>query len=498
MGSNSLVLAVDIGTTNIKAGIVDEDGSILRLTQKELTVDKDETGKAEHDPDSLFKAFIDVCREVSLGFEDRISILVPSTYQFGLLPVDADFRPLTGMMTLLDTRPQESYPELLDLFDVHKLYNLTGCPPLFQYPFSKIYWIKTRRPDIFNKTRYFLGSKDFLLAKLLGMPYTEASLGASTSLMNIRTLQWDSYPLGLLGIDSDYLAPVVPSEQELCILPSQTAELLGLKGGVRLVPGVYDGGAVGIGLGGMEPGVGIINLGTTAMLRVAEPGPVLDGNPLMRLQTCYLADGRWFPGGGVNNAGVVLKWLRDNIFGMSYDELIAESQTVSDSADLYFLPFLSGERNPQIGNAASGVFFGLRTYHKKGHMIRAALEGISFMLRMILESLNDNNLHMQNIRVGGGGSRSKVWMEILASVLDVPLQVAAVDEPALVGSAIIGYTASGRYGSFSEATAAMVTLANIYTPVESNAERSRNEYGFFKYLINNIGEAYKEHNRRGV
>nr|WP_306301462.1 FGGY-family carbohydrate kinase [Thermoanaerobacter thermocopriae] len=153
-------------------------------------------------------------------------------------------------------------------------------------------------------------------------------------------------------------------------LPDDAKKILGLSGEVKVLSGVYDGGAVGIGIGAFEKGVGAINIGTTAMFRVACPEAIFDREDLMRLQTYYLCCGEWFIGAAINNAGVILKWLRDNVFDMSYDELTAEASK-EDSANLFFLPYLTGERDKEIGNIASGVFFGLKDTHTKGQMIKA-------------------------------------------------------------------------------------------------------------------------------
>ena len=498
MIDKDLLLAVDVGTTNIKAGLVDAHGGITNLTSREMTVIRDESGKAEHDPDMLFRLFADVCRQTCAAYRDRIIALVVSSYQFSLLPVDKSMKPLTGIMTLLDTRPQETYASLLESFDVHEMYRRTGCPPLFQYPFSKIHWMKSAMPDVFGKTGHFLGSKDYLMLKLMGTPYTEATLATSTSLMNLETLEWDTYPLEILGIEKDQLPPVAESMQNMGHLPAKTAELLGLPNDVNLIMGVYDGGAVGIGLGCMSERTGIINLGTTAMLRAVSDKPMIDANPLMRLQTCYLADRRWFPGGGINNAGIVLKWLRDSILGLSYDELINEAQSVDDSAGLFCLPFLSGERNPQIGNLASGIFFGLRAYHKRGHMVRATLEGVAYMMRLISESLEENGVGLDYVKAGGGGSRSALWMQTIASVLQKPIVTSSVTEPALLGSAIIGFTSMGRYTNIKEATSVMTKTDVEYKPKMADVNRFNDGYDFYKYLVSHVGDMYAEYAKRGL
>jgi len=229
------------------------------------------------------------------------------------------------------------------------------------------------------------------------------------------------------------------------------------------------------------------------MLRVAMPQPVLDSDPAMRLQTCYLACGRWFPGGAINNAGITLRWLRDGVLHMDYESMNREAEGVSDTAGLFFLPFLSGERNPQIGNAASGVFFGLRGYHTRGHIVRAAMEGVCFALRIVYDALRENDVSPREIRIGGGGSRSPLWMQTMANVLRVPLQVSHVDEPALVGSAILGYTALGVYTDVGQATQAMVRTGKQYVPQEDAVAAYEKKYRFFRRLMRDLAEAFAEH-----
>ncbi|MGB9810003.1 MAG: FGGY family carbohydrate kinase, partial [Caldanaerobacter sp.] len=210
-----LILSVDIGTTNLKAGVVNEKGDILSLYRKEMSIERDNKGKAEHDPDTLFNAFVEAAREAAKGFEDRISLIVPSSYMFGLIPVDDKLNPLMGIMTLLDLRARETYEELLEKIDVKEVYRRTGFTPTFHAPLFKIYWLKKKRSDIFNKTRFFLSSKDFILLKLLGQPFTEPSISSATGYMNVNTLEWDGYVLDILGVSKEKLPSIMPSDKIL-------------------------------------------------------------------------------------------------------------------------------------------------------------------------------------------------------------------------------------------------------------------------------------------
>lgn len=489
-----LILSVDIGTTNLKAGVVDERGNILSLYRKEIYVEKDSEGKAEHNPYTLFNAFVEVVRGASKGFENRISLIVPSSYMFGLIPVDDKLNPLMGMMTLLDLRARETYEELLEKIDISEVYKRTGFTPTFHAPLFKIYWIKKKRNDIFKKTRFFLSSKDFILLKLLGGPFTEPSISSATAYMNVNTLEWDEYVLDILGVSKGKLPYIMSSDKILPDLPKESKRLLGFYKDVKVLTGVYDGGAVGTGIGAFEEGVGAVNIGTTGMFRVAYPKPVFDKQESMRLQTYYLALGKWFIGGAINNAGVALKWLRDNIFNMPYEELTREASK-EGSSNIFFLPYLTGERDKEIGNIASGVFFGLQNIHTKGHMIRAVMEGVAFSLRMIYEALRDNSIKVKEIRAGGGATNSPFWMEIFASTLGLPIKVSKVEEPALVGSAILGYYVLGRYEDLSQATIQMVNVQNVYLPNEEEVSYYEKKFLFFKKLSHELKELFEAHRR---
>lgn len=482
------ILAVDVGTTHLKAGVVGPDGRLRRLAVRELPMERDGSGRAEHDPELLWARLAEAVREATAENPEAVRWMVLSAYQLGLLPVDASGRPLTGILTLQDTRPRETFPALVERMDARRTYERTGCPPLFQYPLAKVEWLRVSRPEVFRRTRWFLDAKSFLLLRLVGRPVTDFSTATATQLMDVRALRWDPDLLGLVGISEDQLPEAAPPESLIGSLRPEAAEALGLSQKVELLAGVYDGGAVGLGLGAAETGVGAINLGTTAMVRVVSDRPVLDSSPRMRLQTYYLAGGRWFPGGAVNNAGSALQWLRE-VLGLDVREQEAAASTAEGPTDLLFLPFLTGERFPEIGPQACGVLFGLRAHHGRGHLVRAAMEGVAFALRLVLEALTENGLTPQRFRAGGGGARSDLWMRVLASVFGVPVEVPAVPEPALAGSVALARWALGIVPDLPSAWTEVP--ARIYEPLADWASRYRERFAAFRALMADLGATFK-------
>lgn len=481
------LLAVDIGTTHLKAGVVGLDGRLHRRAVRELPMARDETGRAEHDPALLWGRLREAVREAASGEPEGIRWMALSAYQLSLLPVDAAANPLTGILTLQDTRPRETFPGLLERMAPRTVYERTGCPPIFQYPLAKIEWLRARRPEVFRRARWFLDAKSYLFLQLTGRPVTDFSTATATQLMDIRTLHWDPEVLRLVGVSEEQLPEAVAPETCLGPLRPEAAEALGLPPDVELLAGVYDGGAVGLGLGAVAPGIGAVNLGTTAMVRRVADRPVLDSSPRMRLQTYCLAGGLWFPGGAINNAGSALQWLRE-VLGVDVSQQEAGARTTGGPTDLLFLPFLTGERFPEISPWASGVLFGLRAHHGRGDLLRAAMEGVAFALRLVLEALAENGLVPQRIRAGGGGTRSDLWMRILASVFGLPVEVPEVPEPALVGSAVL---ARAALGVVPDLTSARVEgPVRVYEPVPEWTARYGERFRAFQALLSDLEAAF--------
>ncbi|MCX7856094.1 MAG: FGGY-family carbohydrate kinase, partial [Anaerolineae bacterium] len=380
------------------------------------------------------------------------------------------------------------FPGLLSRIDAREVYRRTGCPPLFHYPLAKLEWLRIRRPEIFHRARWFLDAKAYFLLRLLGRPVTDFSTATATQLMDVHTLQWDPDILQLVGISEEQLPEAVAPETRLGPLRREAADDLGLSPDVELLAGVYDGGAVGLGLGAVASGVGAINLGTTAMVRQVADYPVLDSSPRMRLQTYYLAGGHWFPGGAINNAGSALHWLRE-ILSLDVSQQEAWANVVDGPTGLLFLPFLTGERFPEISPQACGVLFGLRPYHGRGHLIRAAMEGVAFALRMMLEALTENGLMPQCLRAGGGGTRSDLWMRILASVFGIPVEVPEIPEPALMGSAVLARAALGIAPGLPLAW--VEGPARVYEPAADWALRYQEQFLSFQALLADLAAAFK-------
>jgi len=491
----NLALIIDVGTTNVKVGAVHPEGAVVARAAAPAPSLHPERGAFEHDPQELLQVIEELTTEVARPRRDSISFLGLSGYQFGFLPLDAEGEPLTGLMTLLDDRPKQVMEQIRTEFSVEEIYQRTGCPPLFTYALSKIVWLREERPNLFSQAARFADLKSFLLEQLTGQFVTEPSIASATQLLNIHESDWDDEILAQVGIDRSHLPRVVPGEEVFGALTKEAAEGLGIPRATPVLPGLYDGGAMILGMGGIGEDVAVCNLGTTAMVRGCASEPVLDDPAQMRLQTYALMDGLWAVGGAINNAGVALRWYRDKLDSdASYEEVLAEAEEVAPGAEgLFCLPFLTGERDPRIGDAASGAFFGLKEFHTGGHVARSILEGVAYSLRMVQEAVVENGFHYDRIRIGGSGARSALWPTIVANALDVPVERTRTPDAALVGEALIGFTALGAYDDLSGASNAMVAMGNSFRPADNLVETYRRGYDFFGDLVEAMGALYQRH-----
>lgn len=490
-----LSLVVDFGTTNVKAGIVDAGGQILAQDSKTVELMRPETGGVEHDPEKLYSSFVDLVREVTAGHEDDVQALVFSGYHFGFMPMDENDEPLMGMVTLLDTRNKFLMEKMEREFPYDKIYNKTGCPPLFTYILARLVWLKEEKPEIFAKSSWFADIKSYFIHKLCGRAVTEPSIASVTQMFNLNTRDWDPEIMSLVGIDESYLPEVVSGDQVVAELSSSVAKELGLNSDVKIVPGVYDGGSMIIGMGGYDSSVGICNLGTTAMFRSCSEEPLIDDPQKKRLQSVCLTDDRYAIGGGVNNAGVSLRWLRDNLSKWEdYQKIVESAEDVpAGSEGLFCFPFLTGERDPRIGSLASGSFFGIKEYHTFKHVSRALQEGVGYTLNMIREALFENNVKFDKVVIGGTASKDDIWCQILADIFDIKVVKSLVEDSSLIGGAILAAKATGDFTSINEAQKGMINFGKEYIPNQDHVEKYHQSFDFFKTMVDHYQSAYQLH-----
>mgnify|MGYP001049129532 CR=1 FL=1 len=440
------IVALDLGTTSCRALVFDLDGRVLAQVSRTYPLHTPHPGYAEQDPAELLAAADAVVPgALARSGVDPSQVLGISlcTYLHAVVAVGPDGEYLTPAITWADGRSAPQVDAVRLRPDWHDLYARTGCPPHPMYPLYKLMWLQANRPDVTARAGRYVSVKELLVHHWTGQWLVDYGIASGTALFNLERLDWDDEALALAGIHKGQLPQPVPTTHTVP-LSAGVAGRLGLRAGTPVVIGAGDGVLSSLGSGAIEPGVLAAMVGTSGALRACVERPQAD--PQARVWCYYLDKNRWILGGSLNNGGMVLRWVRDQLYpGLdNYDVLTAEAgKAPAGSGNLVFLPYLAGERSPGFNARARGVWFGLGLEHQRPHLVRSALEAVVYRLYSVLGPLEELAGPAREIRATGGFARSDLWLQIAADVFGRQVTVPAQTEGSALGAFILGAVALG-------------------------------------------------------
>ena len=446
------ILAVDLGTSELKAGLVGADGRLLAEAREAYATAVDPVSHAaEQDPDEWWRALGAVTRAIGTAIPTA-AIEALSVVGQGptLVAVDADGRATHPAIIWLDGRPAAETAEL------ERATGLVGWG-LGILPAAR--WLERREPAAAARTRWYLNAWEWAAFRLTGTAATTRSHGQAVP---------DRGRVAAAGIAVERLPAVVDAGSIVGRVTREAATELALASGIPVIAGTNDAFASFIGAGLLDRGDAIDTGGTSGGLAVYLDAPL--DVPGSWVAPAPIPD-RWLVGGAMTATGRALDWLADDALGgVPVDTLIAEAATIPPGCDgLVFLPYLSGERSPLWDPDARGAFVGLTLLHGRGHLARAVLEAAAYALRHVAAPIRAAGLEIDRLVVAGGTARSEEWNRIKADVLGVAVDVPAVRETALLGAAMLGVVAVGLQPDIQSAIRAMVRVDHRLAPDPATA-----------------------------
>ena len=458
------MLGVDIGTTNIKAALYTYSGEEIFVKSTTYLLYTDKYGAAVQSANQIKEKTFQIIKESTEECKKKnikISFISFSAAMHSLLGVDENGQSITPVLTWGD-RQSEHYLNDLKNEMGSAIYHRTGTPIHSMSPFVKLYWLKNDYPKIIQKTYKFIDVKSFILYQLFGDYFMDYSLANSTGLFNMHTLSWDSEALSLAGVAENKLPQLVPTTKVLKGMKEEVASELGLDLKTPMIIGASDGCLANLGVNAIEQGKVALTIGTSGAIRTVTKRPLTDKH---ERTFCYaLTEDLWVIGGAVNNGGVVLDWAKDRLMKNNdtlasvqiendcYDLMMQQIEKVQPGADnLFFFPYLMGERSPIWRPDSKGSFIGLDIHHQNEHMLRAVLEGINLNLYAVYTAISEViEADAKEILVTGGFTQSNIWLKMLADIFGVTFTVTKVSENACLGAVLLGLFALGEIEDFSE------------------------------------------------
>jgi xylulokinase len=440
--SEKLVVGIDVGTSGLKAIAISESGAVVARAERSYPLSTPQPGWSEQDPDHWVSAARDALAELpepeGLGFSGQMH---------GLVSLDADDNVIRPAILWNDGRTTAECREIEATIGLERLIELTGNRALEGYTAPKLLWLRHHETESYARIESILLPKDYVRLRLLGERAIDVADASGTLLLDVANRRWSDEVTDALEIPREWLPPVHESPD---------------------IAGAGDQAAAAVGVGVIEVGPLSIVLGTSGVVFSTLPAYAAD--PDARTHTfCHAVPGVWHAMGVMLSAAGSLSWLQ-GIVGDSFDRLVAEAEPWGPGVEgLTFLPYLVGERTPHANPDARAAFAGLSVRHDRGALVRAVLEGVAYGLRDILELLRELGVEPTVGRVSGGGSRSDLWVSIVASVLGIPLERMENEDGSAFGAALLAGVRTGLFGSVQGAVA---TCVRVRETIEPNPEWS--------------------------
>ena len=449
MENREYILSIDIGTSSAKAILVSISGKIIKFDTEPYGVIFGNSGKVEQNPKEVFNKIILLINRILLNTNTKPSNLIAIVLDgilHSLIPIDKNDDVLSLALLWADTRSVEQSKKLRNQLDNEEIKIKTGCSIHPLYYLSRLLWFKEKNNSVFNKSFKFISIKEYILKRFTGQYIVDKSTASGTGLFNVHKEKWDNELLKLISIDKNKLSEIREPTHILKILNPFKMEVLYPLEGIPIVIGSSDGPMAHLGSCGLDTNCFSLTVGSScAMRRLNKKPEVIKGKEAW---CYYLANGYWLLGGVAHDGGIIFQWLNENIFSIKDNNTIEFSilneaiKNTSPGADnLFFLPYLSGERTPNFKPNARGAIYGLSYKHTWKHILRAAMEGTAYRIYTIYNMLSDKKDN--KIALSGGVVHQPTWMKIIASFLNKKLILPEIEPVTAWGSFILALEALG-------------------------------------------------------
>lgn len=465
-----MIIAHDLGTTGNKASLHHDDGRPVASVTVPYPAHFAAGGIAEQNPLDWWNAVVSATRDLLVRTATApadVAGVVVSGQMMGAVLLDADGEPARPAIIWADTRAGAQVRELEAALGAEHAYRLLGHRLNPTYSLAKIMWVRDSEPDVWARVRRVCVAKDFIVLRLTGRLATDRSDASGTNAYDQQAGTWSQEVLAAARLDPALFPEILDSTAIAGTLTADAAVALGLPTGVRVVMGGGDGPMAAVGSGVVAPEDGAyVCLGTSSWISFAASAPLPD--PSMRTFTFdNVVPGSFVPTATMQAGGASVQWIAE---ALSPDparpdtgRLIAEAADGVDTEDLYFLPYLLGERAPLWDPHARGAFVGLGRHHTRAHLVRAVLEGTAFNLLTCIQAFRESGAVIDRIDAVGGGAQSDAYLSVLADVWGVPVRRRSVVEEAnSLGAAVTAAVGLGL-AEFSAARALSEVTA-VFTP----------------------------------
>lgn len=446
-----MLLAVDIGTTVLKAGLFSRDGMAGPRAERPLVLLSDpDPVRHETDARGWIRALREATGDLGLHGGAPLEAVVVSGNNPTLVPAAADGTPLANAITWMDRRATG---------EARSIAEARGCPTDASHFLPKALWLQRNRREVYERSRWLFSCPEHVVFALTGTAVTFLPTPQYT-----RSIMWDADIVRRIGLDPDRFPPFLASGARVGAVSAAGAAATGIPEGSPVFAGAPDYIVALLGTGTVMPGRACLRAGTSEGVNLCSPREINDARLMC---VSHVAQGCWNVSGFISTSGKALEWFMKASGGSAagYERLFEDIARVPAGADrLLFLPYLAGERSPIWDPDARGAFVGLTLNHGTREMTRAVVESVAYAVRDVIEVMEEAGAPVRDLRITGRPSRSAVWNRIKADVTGRRIIVPAAVDPDLAGDVCLALFGLGDYGSIAAAADAIFATGAVFEP----------------------------------
>lgn len=474
-------IGIDLGTSAVKLLLMTAEGKIEKVESLEYPLYFPKSGWSEQNPADWWAA---VKKGIKLLVKDADASTVGGIsfggQMHGLVVLDKEDEVIRPAILWNDSRTAAQSDYLNEVIGKQRLSGYTANISFAGFTAPKILWMKQEEPENFKRVEKIMLPKDYIAYKLTGVHSTDVSDASGMLLFDVKKKCWSKEMLEICDVKESQLAKVFESYEKIGTLLPEIAAELGLPETVIVAAGAGDNAAAAVGTGTVGEGSCNISLGTSGTVFIASSKFRVDENNA--LHSFDHADGKYHLMGCMLSAASCNKWWMDEILKTKEYGKEQEAITKLGENEVFFLPYLMGERSPHNDPNARGAFIGMSLNTTREEMTQAVLEGVAFALRDSFEVAKALGIKIERSKICGGGAKSPLWKQMIANILNIKIDVIESDEGPGLGAAILAAVACGEYSSVEEASSHIVKIAETIEPDASLAEKYEQRYQQFKVI----------------
>ena len=484
-------IGIDLGTSSVKLLLVQGDGKVLNSVSEEYSVFYPHSGWSEQNPSDWYSSTVKGIKRLLEGFDkNSVKGISFGGQMHGLVTLDKNGDVIRPAILWNDGRTEKQVEFLNNTIGKKTLSEKTANIAFAGFTAPKIIWMKENEPQNYDKIAKIMLPKDYLAYRLCGEFSTDFSDASGMLLLDVKNRKWSLEMCKICGVNPDWLPKLNESFNVIGTLKAEIAKEFGLSSSVKIIAGAGDNAAAAVGTGTVNEGDCNISLGTSGTIFISSDKFSVDSSNALH-SFCH-ANGKFHLMGCILSAASCSQWWVKDILKSEHNIEETTAEKYIGNNNIFFLPYLMGERSPHNDVNAKGAFIGLRADTDRAAMTLAVLEGVAFALKDCHEVASSNQIKVLSSKICGGGAKSGLWRKIIANVFGMPIEMPLIEEGPSYGAAILAMCGCGEYPNVIQAVKSCVKTKGTVFPDDITSKRYADKYEIYKEFYPALKNIFKK------